>query len=484
MATTNLINADGTFKCVLQGFSQLYIFHAVVKNNVSIPMLFCLVKGKTSKAYTKLLGLVEELAAENGTPVFNRQVTLMCDFEAPFIKAVQTHYTLVEVKCCFFHFTKIIRTHRQPIMNAIERAEGEKSEAYRMAQTTKNMLMMLPLLPEELAIPQVIGLIHRAWTDSCPDHRDAFNGLFATVIRTYVGTPPGYPDPVRPLFRPSIWSVSGRSIRTNNSAESVHAHLNTKVNGAVSLHLFLSIIEDQMLQGRKRIRKGCKSHSRAVEQAKNRLLAEELDKLLNGRVGVIDYLDNCVSITRLQTVERANRIELMTTALMCGLRRIAHSSERLVEVFTTGSSLEVRCWMPRSRPTSPCGPSKFLNRSLLTNVTTRFSHWSKMVLTKASWSSAGDMKTILLKEQTEMNALRIMTKGTTGSTMNRIPPSISQGLFSSPSLFLSPGQSSRFHRELPNGNYNPSRDTDLVPVSIIDGDLMKTMFVCDDMQWE
>ena len=107
--------------------------------------------------------------------------------------------------------------------------------------------------------------------------------------------------------------MSGRSIRTNNSAESVHDHLNAKVNGTVTLHRFLSIIEDQMLQGRKRIRKGCESQSRAVEQVKNRLLAEELDKLLNGRVGVLDYLDNCASITCLQTVERANRIELMTT---------------------------------------------------------------------------------------------------------------------------------------------------------------------------
>ena len=147
-------------------------------------------------------------------------------------------------------------------MNAIERAAGENSETYGMVQTTKRRLMMLPLLPEELATPEVLGLIHRAWTECCPDHRDAFNGLFATVTRTYVGTSPGYPDPVRPRFRPSIWSVSGRSIRTNNSAESVHAHLNTKVNGAVSLHRFLSIIEDQMSQGRKRIRKGCESQSR------------------------------------------------------------------------------------------------------------------------------------------------------------------------------------------------------------------------------
>ena len=181
-------------------------------------------------------------------------------------------------------------------MAEIKGAVGEIAENMSLAEKTKRSLMMLPLLPEELAIPEVLGLIHRAWTDDCPDHRDAFNGLFVTIIRAYVGTPPGHPAPVRPRFPQSIWSVSGRSIRTNNSAESVHAHLNAKVNGTVTLHRFLSIIEDQMLQGRKRIRKGCESQSRAVEQVKNRLLAEELDKLLNGRVGVLDYLDNCASI--------------------------------------------------------------------------------------------------------------------------------------------------------------------------------------------
>ena len=46
MSETNFIFADGTFKCVLDGYSQLYVFHAMVENNVSLPMLFCLVKGK------------------------------------------------------------------------------------------------------------------------------------------------------------------------------------------------------------------------------------------------------------------------------------------------------------------------------------------------------------------------------------------------------------------------------------------------------
>ena len=92
MTETDFIFADGTFKCVLDGYSQLYVFHAMVENNVSLPMLFCLVKGKKATVYKKLLELVEGLAKKSDSTIFNLPVTLMCDFEAAFITVVQTHY--------------------------------------------------------------------------------------------------------------------------------------------------------------------------------------------------------------------------------------------------------------------------------------------------------------------------------------------------------------------------------------------------------
>ena len=195
-----MILADGTFECVLSGFSQLYIFHAIVRNNVSIPMFFCLVRRKTRRYYSKLITMVEEIAVSHKTRIFDRPVTLMCDFEWAFIDAVQSLFGSVRVKCCFFHFTKNIRTKGRPIVNAIKKAVGETSEAYRMAHRTKSRLMMLPLLPEELAIPEVLGLVHRAWTEACPQYLNAFDELVATVIGTYIGTPPGSECAATPRF--------------------------------------------------------------------------------------------------------------------------------------------------------------------------------------------------------------------------------------------------------------------------------------------
>ena len=62
MSTTKLILADGTFRCVLPNYTQLYILHALVANNVAVPTLFCLVRGKRKEVYDKLLELVEGIA--------------------------------------------------------------------------------------------------------------------------------------------------------------------------------------------------------------------------------------------------------------------------------------------------------------------------------------------------------------------------------------------------------------------------------------
>ena len=71
-------------------------------------------------------------------------------------------------------------------MTAIRRAAGKTSKAYRLALKIKRLLTMLPLLPEELITPEVVRLIIRTWQQGCPEHRDAFNGLIATILRTYV----------------------------------------------------------------------------------------------------------------------------------------------------------------------------------------------------------------------------------------------------------------------------------------------------------
>ena len=308
LAASRTIHADGTFKCVLPGFSQLYIFHATVENNLSLPVLFCLVKGKDEPTYTKLLGLVEQLAIDAGLRIFTREVTLMCDFEQAFIVAVQLHYGSVVVKCCFFHFVQNLRKNATKTITAVKRATGKRSEKRWLAEKTKRRPMLLPLVPAELISPGLISLIIASWKEGCKELPDAFEDLEKTVLRTYVGKPVEGTSTVRPpLFPPALWNVSGMVSRTNNAAESVHAQMNSEVHGKLSVFGFLSIIEHQMERTNDRIAAGCQPETRAVETVKNELLAVELEKLLNRRQGVLCFLDNCGSIVQMKSVNQANK---------------------------------------------------------------------------------------------------------------------------------------------------------------------------------
>ena len=127
LATTHVIHADGTFKCILPDYAQLDILHATVENNVSLP-LFCLVKGKNKDTYEKLLGMVEELANEADLVIFNREVQLMCDFDLSLINADQQRYAFVKVKCCFFHNTQSVLRNSRYAVDAVKKAAGQNAE--------------------------------------------------------------------------------------------------------------------------------------------------------------------------------------------------------------------------------------------------------------------------------------------------------------------------------------------------------------------
>ena len=109
-----------------------------------------------------------------------------------------------------------------------------------------------------------------------------------------------------PRSPPHLWNVSGMASRTNNAAESVHAHMNPKVSRVLSVLNFIRIIEEEMNRTNERIRTECKSERRAVEGAKNRLLGVELQKLLIHDRGILKFLDNCGSVVALRSLADAN----------------------------------------------------------------------------------------------------------------------------------------------------------------------------------
>ena len=289
LSTCPLIQSDGTFECVVSPFSQLYIIHGIIKNGVSFPLLYCLVKGKTQAIYERLLNLVERLAGERGVTVFNRPVQVMIDFELPFINAMSQYTAGQSITCCFFHFVANIRKRTTSLNADIKEAAGQNKEMLELAMKTKRALMMLPLLPEELITPNVLDVVIGRWARAFPNHAALFNGLKRHLLCTYVRRSARFP--------PRLWSVSGRKVRTNNAAESTHSRLNAsiQVSGAVTLDMFLVAIETDMRNASMEIKAGCKSHSKIFEIL-DELLVHELAQLVNGEQGVLRFPDHCASI--------------------------------------------------------------------------------------------------------------------------------------------------------------------------------------------
>ena len=80
LATSPIIQCDGTFSCCPRGYAQLYIFHGLV-NNVTYPLMYAIVNGKDQTTYSRLFSLVETIAETNGLTLFHRLVDIVIDFE-------------------------------------------------------------------------------------------------------------------------------------------------------------------------------------------------------------------------------------------------------------------------------------------------------------------------------------------------------------------------------------------------------------------
>ena len=212
------------------------------------------------------------------------------------------------MKACFFHFTQVIRKKADPVVRRVAKAAGQTSEAVGKAEKAKRRIMFLALLPVELITPEVVELILADWREGVPDRlKDAFDSLARKFIQTYVGTQQQDGQLHRPRFPPSLWSVRGRSVRTNNGAESRHSALNPKTKGRISVRRFLHLLEEAMDDARDRIASGCQTESRPEVPAKNRALAVLLDNLFKGQQQVLEFLDNCGLVLSMDCVENVQQ---------------------------------------------------------------------------------------------------------------------------------------------------------------------------------
>lgn len=96
------VYSDGTWKSCPPPFDQLYTFHGY-ENVRSIPLVFCLVKGKAKTTYVYLIEQLKKLALkEFGKEFKPKKWTL--DFEQAMLLAIKECLPDCELHACSFHF--------------------------------------------------------------------------------------------------------------------------------------------------------------------------------------------------------------------------------------------------------------------------------------------------------------------------------------------------------------------------------------------
>jgi len=92
---------DGTFKTVSSIFSQLYTIHSY-KSDCVVPLVYILMTNRTKNSYIEVL---RQLLILN--PQLD-PLSILIDFEQPFISAFGEIFPKAVIKGCFFHFGQCV----------------------------------------------------------------------------------------------------------------------------------------------------------------------------------------------------------------------------------------------------------------------------------------------------------------------------------------------------------------------------------------
>ena len=206
LCTARLILADGTFYVSPKYFYQMYTLHVHI-NGRYFPLVFAMLERKTEATYVQFLQKIIEQCASMGLLFQPEQVIV--DFDTATQIAFQSIFQAVSILCCRFHmgqaiYRKILQLGLSNDYKNKDRANGKWLKLF----------FGLPFLD-----PSEVGDCF-AEDIMCDAPSLAPYEAFADyMLNTYITD--------HSLFPPIKWAAlpQERNPRTNNAAESFHAHL-------------------------------------------------------------------------------------------------------------------------------------------------------------------------------------------------------------------------------------------------------------------
>lgn len=272
LAQCKKILMDGTFKSAPKHYDQLYSIHGLSDEGHLHGLVYSCLADRTTEAYCDMFAAIKRRMATLGLE-WNPE-TIVVDFEPAMLNALRVHFPNSNVQGCYFHHTQAIWRHVQQL---------GLTTVYRDVPAVKKhvrKLMALAFLPVVAVRPAFYQL-----KDDPIVEEHGLEELFAYFERTWLGT-----------FKPILWNVHDKSLRTNNRLEGWHHRFNRYLGkhhpGVFEFILALkaeqSIVEQEIQQ----MRLGARPKPR---RRKYRLLDDRLDRLTDsfksGNVTVNEFLN-------------------------------------------------------------------------------------------------------------------------------------------------------------------------------------------------
>jgi hypothetical protein len=205
LANSDCAYIDGTFRTAPYPYDQFVTIHGL-RNGFVVPLVFCLLNGKTVGQYRQLLQQLKR-EVRRLTGGLWRPNSFVLDFEQSMFIAIQTELPGVQISGCYFHFTQSLWRHIQSkdLVCAYRRS--------RRLRITVRKVMAIGFLPLLLVRQNFVLLRNSRQTRRLIGRFPKLDDWLDYVQTTYVN--------VNSPFPPSSWNVFNRDCytRTNNHVE-------------------------------------------------------------------------------------------------------------------------------------------------------------------------------------------------------------------------------------------------------------------------
>ena len=311
---------DGTFRCVVEGFSQLYCLHGWYQG-YCIPCLFCFIGSKSTTDYSKLFDEIENIALRRNLTIFKRHVFIMTDFEQSVLKSLSVFENIKFIQC-HFHYSKNLFSYVRyklglkkllslgKLIYITKKQEHYERKEYKLYVGILR-LSYFPYLPETLQQEGVIDAIIADILDNETDNefQDTEYASKFVTLKTYL--------------RNTYFSdnskyhicVFGSYIRTNNNTEGFHSVLNRKLGPNPSIWQILERIRSRILWSQDIIINSKVNKLTNLNEAKKKLLIKVSTKLVKNQLDPITFLDDIALIIRMKMAD-CDRVKLLIGSQM------------------------------------------------------------------------------------------------------------------------------------------------------------------------